>query len=226
MTGGVAVTVDAVSKRFRTDAGDVVALDGISLVAEAGTSTAIVGPSGCGKSTLLSLIGGLEVPDQGRVLLGGSALSDLPEKGRARLRRERMGFVFQMHNLQPFLTALENVTLQLALSGAPQLDGRAESLLARLGLDGAGSRYPDQLSGGERQRVAVARALVHRPSLVLADEPTGALDRGNAFAVIDLLCEVQRSVGATMVVITHDPAIAERLDRTVALGEGRTAVPC
>ena len=220
MSSGAAVEVQGVEKHFSTDAGVVRAVDGISVAVEAGTSLAITGPSGCGKSTLLSLIGGLEAPNAGRVTIDGRVVSDMPEDDRARLRREQLGFVFQSHNLQPFLTAVENISLQLALSGGAVDYERSLELLAGLGLGAAADKYPDQLSGGERQRVAVARALVHKPSLILADEPTGSLDWDNSEVVIDLLRAAQSEVGATLIVITHDPAIAERLDRRLVLRDG------
>ncbi len=216
-----AIGLESVSKHFITEAGPVLAVNGISLEVEPGSSLAITGPSGCGKSTLLSLIGALEAPSEGRVMIGGQLVSEMPEADRARLRREQLGFVFQSHNLQPFLTAIENIGVQLALNGAAgNRYDRSIELLAGLGLAGAAGKYPDQLSGGERQRVAVARALVHGPRLILADEPTGSLDRDNSLAVIDLLREAQAENGATLVVITHDPAIADRLDRHVALSDG------
>ena len=221
---GAAVAVDSVSKEFATDAGPVRAVEGVTLEIEAGRSLAITGPSGCGKSTLLSMIGALEPPSSGRVAVGGQIVSELAEEGRAALRREQIGFVFQSHNLQPFMTAVENVSLQLALGGATDGYERSLELLDSLGIGAEiAGKLPDQLSGGERQRVAVARALVHRPRLILADEPTGSLDTDNSLAVIDLLRAAQGDAGATLIVITHDPAIAGRLDRRIALRDGRLA---
>ena len=220
MSSGAVVEVQGVEKHFITDAGLVRAVDGISVAVAAGTSLAITGPSGCGKSTLLSLIGGLEAPNAGRVTIDGRVVSDMREADRARLRRKQLGFVFQSHNLQPFLTAVENISLQLALSGGAVGYERSLELLAGLGLETAADKYPDQLSGGERQRVAVARALVHKPSLILADEPTGSLDWDNSEVVIDLLRAAQSEVGATLIVITHDPGIAARLDRRLVLRDG------
>ncbi|MBK8293611.1 MAG: ABC transporter ATP-binding protein [Solirubrobacterales bacterium] len=218
---GIEVSTTEVSRSFATGAGVVRAVDGIDLVVPAGSGLAITGESGCGKSTLLSMIGALEVPDQGTVVVGGQLVSDMPEGQRAVLRRQSIGFVFQSHNLQPFLTAMENVSMQLSLAGGEQSSGRAGELLASLGLEGAGGNYPDQLSGGERQRVAVARALVHRPALILADEPTGSLDVDNSEVVIDLLLKAQAESGATLILITHDPAVASRLQRRVVLSDGR-----
>jgi putative ABC transport system ATP-binding protein len=222
VTAAAAITLDGVSKHYGTPAGLVRAIDGITLDVQAGSSLAITGSSGCGKSTLLGLIGGLEVPTAGQVSIGDRQISSLPERERARLRRDELGFVFQADNLQPFLTALENVGLQLALTGSRNGYGRARELLGELGLEGHADKLPDQLSGGQRQRVAIARALVHRPRLILADEPTGSLDEDNSHAIVDLLLAAQRAAGgATLVVVTHDPAVAARLERTVRLRDGR-----
>jgi putative ABC transport system ATP-binding protein len=197
------------------------AVRGIELEVEPGTSLAVVGPSGCGKSTLLGLIAGLEIPSTGRVTVGDQEISSLGADERARVRRDALGLVFQADNLLPFLTAVENVSLQLVLSGARDDPSECRALLANLGLGGEDDKLPDQLSGGQRQRVAVARALVHRPSLVLADEPTGALDAGNSAVVIDALLAAQRQSGATLVVVTHDAHVAGRLDRTIRMRDGR-----
>ena len=220
MSAGARIRLDGVTKHYETASEVVRAVEGVSLDVQPGTSLAITGPSGCGKSTLLSLIGGLEAPTAGRVSIGGQVMSELPAEHRARLRREQLGFVFQSHNLQPFLTAVENVSLALALNSATEGYERSQELLAALGLAETAGKYPDQLSGGERQRVAVARALVHRPRLILADEPTGSLDTDNSIAVIDLLLTAQAELGATLIVITHDLAIANRLDRMVSLRDG------
>ncbi len=222
MTAAAAIALEEVSKHYATPAGLVRAVDQITLHVQAGSSLAITGPSGCGKSTLLGLIGGLELPTAGRVTIGEAQISSLPEQERARLRRDELGFVFQADNLQPFLTALENVGLQLALAGSRNGDGRARELLGALGLQEHADKLPDQLSGGQRQRVAIARALIHRPRLILADEPTGSLDEDNSHAIVDLLLAAQGAAGgATLVVVTHDPAVAARLGRTVRLGDGR-----
>jgi putative ABC transport system ATP-binding protein len=221
MNGAVGVALASVMKHFMTEAGVVRAVNGITLTVEPGSSLAITGPSGCGKSTLLSMIGALEAPTAGSVKIGDHVVSELKEERRARLRREQLGFVFQSDNLQPFLTAVENVSVALALNGRREGYERSLELLGALGLAVAADKYPDQLSGGERQRVAVARALVHRPGLILADEPTGSLDAENSTAVIDLLVAAQSQVRATMIVITHDPAIAARMDRRVGLRDGK-----
>jgi putative ABC transport system ATP-binding protein len=223
VTRGSAVALRGISRHYETPAGLVRAVDGITLDVPAGSSLAIMGPSGCGKSTLLGLIGGLELPTAGSVTIGDQRISGLPERERARLRRDQLGFVFQADNLQPFLTALENVGLALALGGSRNGDGRPHELLDALGLAGHADKLPDQLSGGQRQRVAIARALIHRPRLILADEPTGSLDEDNSRAIVDLLLAAQRDAGATLVVVTHDPAVAERLDALVLLRDGRLA---
>jgi putative ABC transport system ATP-binding protein len=217
---GAGISMADVSQRYATPAGPVEAVRHVSLDVAPGASVAVMGPSGCGKSTLLALIGGLEAPTDGRVTVGGRELSGLDEAARARARRTELGFVFQADNLQPFLTALENVALSLSLAGQPADLARGRALLERLGLAPWADRLPDQLSGGQRQRVAVARALVHRPRLVLADEPTGSLDRASAGGIVELLLDAQRQTGATLVVVTHDAAVAARLDRTITLRDG------
>jgi putative ABC transport system ATP-binding protein len=221
VNGGVPITLAGVGKRFATPAGPVDAVTDVDLHVAAGTGLAITGPSGCGKSTLLSLIGALERPSHGRIDVAGHTVSAMGEPQRATVRRELIGFVFQSDNLQPFLTAVENISLQLALAGVVDADDRAVELLDTLGLRAKADRYPDELSGGERQRIAVARAIVHRPHLMLADEPTGALDVAHSQAVIDLLRHAQAEAGATLIVITHDGRVADRFDRRIALLDGR-----
>jgi ABC-type lipoprotein export system ATPase subunit len=221
MTPASGIRLDAVSRCFSTPAGVVRAVDGISVEIEPATSVAITGPSGCGKSTLLGLIGGLAVPSSGRVLVGGREISSLGDGERARLRRREIGFVFQSDNLLPFLTAVENVGVQLALAGGGEHDQRCLELLQQLGLGAHAHRLPDQLSGGERQRVAVARALVHGPRLLLADEPTGALDAASATTLIDVIVAAHQKIGAALVVVTHDTEVARRMDRTLHLRDGR-----
>ena len=209
------VTTDLVVD-YATDAGNVRALDHPGIRIEGGTSVAIMGPSGCGKSTLLGLLAGLATPTRGRVTIGSVPVSELAGRARTRFRRATVGMVYQADNLLPHLTVEENVGLQRSIAG---VDGREDTaaLLARLGLEGLARRLPDQLSGGQRQRVAVARAIGHDPRVVLADEPTGALDPANASGVIELLKGANESLGATLVVVTHDPRIAEQLDRTIEL---------
>jgi putative ABC transport system ATP-binding protein len=221
MNGALGVSLRSVAKHYRTSAGTVRAVDGVDLDVEPSGRVAIMGPSGCGKSTLLGLIGGLEPPTHGSVRLGDHHVSALPEPERARIRRERIGFLFQSHDLLPFLTAAENVGLQLALRGGQDGLERTHRLLAALGLGEHAGKLPDQLSGGQRQRVGIARALVHGPGLILADEPTGELDTATSEGVVELLLAVQREAGATLVVVTHDRDVARRLDRTVILRDGR-----
>ncbi len=205
---------------YATDTGTVRALELAAEVIDAGTSVAMMGPSGCGKSTLLGLLAGLATPTTGTVEVAGTMVSALPERERVRFRRRSLGMVYQADNLMPHLTVEENVGLQLAIC-RDEASGVAEAdpieVLHRLGLGRYAKRLPDQLSGGQRQRVAVARAIIHHPSVILADEPTGSLDDDNARMVIELLVDMHRQMGATMVVVTHDPDIAAHLDRTVQL---------
>ena len=215
------IRVDAVSKNYRTSSGLVRAIDGVTLEVEPGASLAITGRSGCGKSTLLGLIGGLEAPTAGRVVVGGLDLSSMSDRQRDRVRREHVGFVFQADNLLPYLTAAENVALQVALHPSDGGERRCLELLTGLGLGDCVDKLPDQLSGGQRLRVAVARALVHHPGVVLADEPTGAVDADNAHVIVDLLLAAQASTGATLVIVTHDDDVARRLERTLRLQDGR-----
>jgi putative ABC transport system ATP-binding protein len=215
------IRVDAVSKNYRTSSELVRAIDGVTLEVEPGSSLAITGRSGCGKSTLLGLIGGLEAPTAGRVVVGGLDLSSMSDRQRDRVRREHVGFVFQADNLLPYLTAAENVALQVALHPSDGGERRCLELLTGLGLGDCVDKLPDQLSGGQRLRVAVARALVHHPGVVLADEPTGAVDADNAHVIVDLLLAAQASTGATLVVVTHDDDVARRLERTLRLQDGR-----
>ena len=221
MSAAASVELEAVAKQYETPGGVVRALDGVDLKVAPGGSLAIMGPSGCGKSTLLGLIAGLEPPTSGRVLVGEAEISRLSDDERAELRRHELGLVFQAGNLLPFLTVLENVGQQLAMTGSAEGYERCVDMLEGLGLGDDLEKLPDQLSGGMRQRVAVARALVHAPRLILADEPTGSLDDDNSKVVIDLLLTAQRRDGATLVVVTHDPSVAKRLDATVRLQDGR-----
>jgi ABC-type lipoprotein export system ATPase subunit len=217
------VTVDSVVVEHQTSSGPVRALDGVSFAVESGTSVSITGPSGGGKSTLLAVIGGLAQPTSGAVRIGDSHISELAERDRCDFRRRHIGFVYQADNLLPFLTLLENVGLQLALNG--EFGGTRKSLAAlhSLGLAGLAYRLPDQLSGGQRQRAAVARAVVHQPTIILADEPTGALDTDNAAGVIDLLLRLHTEIGATLIMVTHEREAARRLDRQIHLQDGRVS---
>lgn len=206
---------------YSTPAGLVRALDDVTFSIAPGTSTAILGPSGCGKSTLLGLLGALDVPTGGRIVIGDREISRLPDRERTALRRRACGFVFQSDNLHPLLTVLENVALQLSLAGVDGHSERSRSLLDRLGLADQLDKLPDQLSGGQRQRVGIARALVHGPSLILADEPTGHLDEESSESVVDLLRAACGESGATLVIVTHDRRAGERMDRIIRLRDGR-----
>lgn len=221
MSAGAGIRADAVSMHYSTPGGVVSALDGVTFALDPGDSLAIMGPSGCGKSTLLGLIGGLDAPTDGRIWVGDREISCLSEKQRTHLRRGTIGFIFQADNLLPFLTVVENVAVQLALHGVRHGYERCLEVLTLLGVADQAEKLPDQLSGGQRQRVAVARALIGRPRVILADEPTGALDAHNAQAVLDLLLEAQRALGATLIVVTHDPYAARQLNRRLTLRDGR-----
>ncbi len=202
--------------------GTVRALECSELVVRGGTSVAVMGPSGCGKSTLLGLLAGLAVPTEGNVRIGGDTISDLPERDRVTFRRRSLGMVYQTDNLLPHLTVEENVGLQLAICRDNTAGERPEDpavVLDHLGLGALSGRFPDQLSGGQRQRVAVARAIIHRPAVILADEPTGALDDASARKVIELLVDMHTELGSTLVLVTHDPQVASRLSRVVHLSE-------
>jgi putative ABC transport system ATP-binding protein len=185
-----------------------------------GEAVAILGASGSGKSTLLGLLAGLDVPSSGRVWMGGEDLFALDEDGRARLRGQMVGFVFQSFQLLPALTALENAMLPLELAGGADASARARDVLGRVGLADRLGHYPRQLSGGEQQRVAVARAFVTQPKLLFADEPTGNLDSVTGEHVIDLLFEMNRERGTTLVLVTHDPELAKRCDRRIHISAG------
>ena len=217
---GLSVSATGLGMEYPTAAGTVRALDEVSVRFPAGTSTAIVGASGCGKSTLLGLLAGLERPTTGQVRVGDRVISALSERERVLLRRRSFGLIFQADNLQPYLTAAENVALQAVLAGLPEDRGRVKALLDCLAVGTLGHRFPDQLSGGERQRVAVARALVHHPRVVFADEPTGSLDARSSERVVDLLLDASRQVGATLLIVTHDRSVAARADRTVEMRDG------
>jgi putative ABC transport system ATP-binding protein len=203
--------------------GPVTILDGVTLAVPAGQFCAVTGPSGSGKSTLLGLIAGLDRPTAGSIEVAGIDLGRLDEDARARLRRETIGYVFQSFHLIPTLTARENVAVPLELAGAADAAGRAAALLAEVGLADRAGHYPAQLSGGEQQRVALARAVANRPALLLADEPTGNLDSATGSRIIELLLGWRRAHGATLVLVTHDPALARHAERVVELRDGRVA---
>ncbi|QQS15108.1 MAG: ATP-binding cassette domain-containing protein [Rhodospirillales bacterium] len=208
---------------MESDAGTVNILRGIDLDIAPGGTTALVGPSGAGKSSLMMVVGGLERATSGSVEVAGVDLRTLSDDGLARFRRDRLGIVFQGFHLVPTMTATENVALPLEFAGAKDPFGAAETALREVGLGHRLTHYPAQLSGGEQQRVAVARAFAARPGLLLADEPTGNLDGATGTQVMGLLFDLARGAGATLVLITHDPAIAARCDRVVHIADGRVA---
>ncbi len=214
-----------VGKEFPSGGETLRVLSGVDLTVRPGETLAITGPSGSGKSTLLAILAGLERPSFGTVARDGADATAWDEEALARWRRSRVGFVFQSFRLMPTLTAVENAAFPLELLGEPprEAEARAAELLAGLGLGARLAHRPAQLSGGEQQRVAIARAYAHRPALILADEPTGSLDRATAARVLDSLLESNARAGAALVVVTHDPMVAERLGRRVALEGGRLA---
>lgn len=216
------ISVRSVGVEHVTAAGVVRALDEVSFDVPAGSAVAVVGPSGCGKSTLLGVLAALAVPTAGRVEIGGRSLSAMTDRQRTTFRRSHLGLIYQADNLLPFLTVAENVALQSAWPGGPSgAEGGTDAVLADLGLAEEADKLPDQLSGGQRQRAAVARAVVHRPAVILADEPTGALDADNAAIVIDLLLGARDDLDCTLVLVTHDPQWARRMDRVISLRDGR-----
>jgi putative ABC transport system ATP-binding protein len=198
-------------------------LDDVSLDVAAGEAVAVAGPSGSGKSTLLGLVAGLDTPSSGTIVVAGVEVTRLGENALARFRRETLGYVFQSYHLIPTLTAAENVTVPLDLAGAAAASARARELLAGMGLAERAHHYPAQLSGGEQQRVALARAMALDPPLLLADEPTGNLDSATGAVIVDRLFALNRERGTTLVLVTHDTALAERADRVVSLRDGRIA---
>jgi putative ABC transport system ATP-binding protein len=218
--GGPFVVLQDVHLTLGSAAGPVNILRGISLQMEPGETVSVVGPSGSGKSTLMMVLGGLERPSGGRVVIGGCDLGRLSEDGLARLRRTGIGIVFQSFHLIPTMTALENVAVPLELGGRRDAFAAAAEALASIGLGHRLSHYPGQLSGGEQQRVAIARAFIAEPRLLLADEPTGNLDAATGQLVIDCLFERQARHSTTLVLVTHDPAIADRCERQLRLLDG------
>jgi putative ABC transport system ATP-binding protein len=210
-----------VTQRYQSGTRTLTVLDGVSFEIAQGAFVAIVGPSGSGKTTLLGLLAGLDTPSHGRVLLDGVDLNALTEDARARLRGEKVGFVFQSFQLIPTLTAVENVSVPLELRGDPEASPRARELLARVGLADRAAHLPAQLSGGEQQRVAIARAFANRPRILFADEPTGNLDGATGGRIIELIESLNRESGSTVVLVTHDASLADRTDRIIRLADGR-----
>jgi putative ABC transport system ATP-binding protein len=221
----VPIELSGVIKDYGDGGGSHRVLDGVSVRFAPGEFVAIVGRSGSGKSTLLNLLGGLDIPTAGRVLFGGEDLAALPEAGRARIRRERIGFVFQDFNLIPTLRVVENLLLPLELNGLPRARAmaRCAELLERVGLGSMAARFPESLSGGEQQRLAVIRAVAHGPDVVIADEPTGNLDLDTAQEVLDLLQQSCGEAGRTLIMATHSPEVIGRASRVLRLARGALA---
>jgi putative ABC transport system ATP-binding protein len=215
------ISLLAVSKTVPSGTGSLTILHPLDLTIPAGRVAAITGPSGSGKSTLLGLIAGLDAPSTGRIVIDGVEITALDEDALARLRGRRIGFVFQFFHLLPSLTAYENVLVPMEISGVSGAAERARALLDEVGLSDRQHHYPSQLSGGEQQRVAIARALANDPPILLADEPTGNLDSATGHQVIELLLEINRTRGTTLVLVTHDPELASVCDVTIALRDGR-----
>jgi putative ABC transport system ATP-binding protein len=212
---------ESVTKKVSSPEGTLTILAEVDLQIAAGETVAIVGASGAGKSTLLALLAGLDEPSAGKVWLNGSELTALDEDGRAAVRARHVGFVFQSFHLIPSLTAIENVMLPLELAGLPNARNAAAEVLAQVGLSPRREHYPRQLSGGEQQRVAIARAFVTRPAVLFADEPTGNLDSVTGERIIDLLFDLNKATQTTLVVVTHDEAIARRCSRIIKIEAGR-----
>lgn len=210
-----------VSKQVSSPEGDLTILSGVSFSISRGESVAVVGPSGAGKSTLLALLAGLDLPSAGHVVLNGQNLSELGEDGRALVRAESVGFVFQSFHLVPSLNALENIMLPLELAGAANARSAARAIIDQVGLSERWRHYPAQLSGGEKQRVALARAFATEPAVLFADEPTGNLDSRTGANIMQLMFELNQNSSTTLMLVTHDLSLAERCDRVLSLDAGR-----
>jgi putative ABC transport system ATP-binding protein len=213
------------TRRFQSGPKTITVLDDVTLSVARGEFVAVMGPSGSGKSTLLALLAGLDRPSAGGVTVDGEPIEAMGEDRLALLRRRKIGFVFQSFQLLSNFTATENVMLPLELLGVPAPRRRADELLARVGLEGRGHHYPTQLSGGEQQRVALARAFAPDPPVLMADEPTGNLDAENGRIVLDMMLDLRNAHGTTLVLVTHDPALAELADRVVRLRGGKVVDP-
>ncbi|WP_033292939.1 ABC transporter ATP-binding protein [Amycolatopsis jejuensis] len=222
-SGAYALQLDEVRKVYGSGDGAVVALDGVSIGIPKGTFTAVMGPSGSGKSTFLHCAAGLDQPTAGRVVLGGTEIGGLKEAALTQLRRDRIGFVFQAYNLLPALTVQENITLPLRLAGRKADPAWLAEIVQRVGIGDRLTHRPSELSGGQQQRVAIARALVTRPEVVLADEPTGALDTRTGRQVLDLLRAIVEQMGQTVLMVTHDPVAASAAHGVIFLADGKLA---
>jgi putative ABC transport system ATP-binding protein len=213
--------VEKLTKIYATSAGDLTVLKDVSFTLAQGATCSILGPSGSGKTTLLGLCAGLDRPSSGSVLLNGIALERLSEDGKARVRNQSVGFVFQNFQLIPTLTALENATVPMELRGDRSARQLGLELLRRVGLAERTAHYPAQLSGGEQQRVALARAFINRPKILFADEPTGNLDAETSQAIIEIMLDLNKTAGTTLVLVTHDPDVARLTERTIRLRNGQ-----
>jgi len=218
---GTVLAAEHLSMKVSSPEGSLTILDDVNVHINAGETIAIVGASGAGKSTLLALLAGLDTPTSGLVTLNGTVLNQLDEDGRAALRAQHVGFVFQSFHLVPSLTALENIMLPLELAGQPKARDKALTALKNVGLEARGSHYPNQLSGGEQQRVAIARAFVTNPAVLFADEPTGNLDTATGERIIQQLFTMNSAAGTTLVLVTHDERLAAKCQRTIHLEMGR-----
>ncbi len=225
MSDAPVLCAEDVWKVFRRDGYDIQVLKGVSLSIGRGEAVGVVGVSGAGKTTLLQILGTLDRPTSGKILFDGSDITEFPEERLASLRNRKIGFVFQFHNLLPEFSVIENVMLPCRIAGMDrgEAERRARSLLGEVGLSGRISHRMGEISGGEQQRAAVCRALVMEPSVLLADEPTGNLDRGTAFGMVDLLLGLNRARGLSVLMVTHNDQVASRLHRVVRIDDGRIA---
>lgn len=219
--GSKVLEAHSLSKQVSSPEGTLTILSGVSFTIASGESVAVVGPSGAGKSTLLALLAGLDLPTSGHVVLNAANLSQLDEDGRANLRAESVGFVFQSFHLVPSLNALENVMLPLELAGHGNARSAAREIIEKVGLGERWSHYPAQLSGGEKQRVAIARAFATEPAVLFADEPTGNLDSRTGENIMELMFDLNRDSSTTLILVTHDQTLAERCDRVLSLDVGK-----
>ena len=219
--GSVVLSAHVLSKQVSSPEGTLTILSDVSFAIERGESVAVVGPSGAGKSTLLALLAGLDLPSSGHVTLNGANLGELDEDGRARIRAESVGFVFQSFHLVPSLNALENVMLPLELAGSRDARAVSKEIIKKVGLGDRWSHYPAQLSGGEKQRVAIARAFATEPAVLFADEPTGNLDARTGATILELMFDLNHNSSTTLMLVSHDTALAGRCDRIIGLDVGK-----